>query len=79
MTSNTILKPYDGLNIPFTSEGYLNATVVAAHFGKRPNDWLALPETKDYLNQLPDFLVIDKNQLVISKRGADGARKEESE
>lgn len=70
MTSNTILKPYDGLNIPFTSEGYLNATVVAAHFGKRPNDWLALPETKDYLNQLPDFLVIDKNQLVISKRGA---------
>lgn len=70
MSSNTILKPYDGLNIPFTSEGYLNATVVASHFGKRPNDWLALPETKEYIKQLPDFLVIDSNQLVISKRGA---------
>lgn len=69
--SNTILKPYDGLNIPFTQDGYLNATVVASHFGKRPNDWLALPDTKAYINQLRDFLAIDMNQLVITRRGGD--------
>jgi hypothetical protein len=71
LSSSTILKPYDGLNIPFTSEGYINATVTAAHFGKRPNDWLALPDTKAYVNQLCDFLTIDKNQLVITRRGGD--------
>lgn len=69
-SSNTILKPYDGLNIPFTQDGYLNATVVAAHFGKLPNDYLRTPDTQSYINQLRDFLAIDKNQLVISKRGA---------
>lgn len=69
ISSSTILKPYDGLNIPFTQDGYLNATVVASHFGKLPNDWLRLPETKAYINQLRDFLAIDMNQLVISKRG----------
>ena len=67
---STILKPYDGLNIPFTQDGYLNATVVAAHFGKRPIDWLRLPETKAYINQLCDFLTLDRNQLVVSKNGA---------
>lgn len=70
MNSNTILKPYDGMNIPFTSEGYLNATVTAAHFDKLPNDYLRLPETKVYINQLRDFLAIDMDQLVISRRGA---------
>jgi len=70
MSSNTILKPYDGLNIPFTSEGYLNATVTAAHFGKRPIDWMRLPETKAYISQLCDFLTLDKNQLVVSKNGS---------
>ena len=69
---STILKPYDGLNIPFTQDGYLNATVTAAHFGKRPIDWLRLPETKAYINQLCDFLTLDRNQLVVSKNGAPG-------
>lgn len=69
ISNSTILKPYDGLNIPFTQDGYLNATVTAAHFGKLPNDYLRLPETKAYINQLRDFLAIDMNQLVISKRG----------
>lgn len=68
--SSTILKPYDGLNIPFTQDGYLNATVTAAHFGKRPNDWLALPDTKEYVNQLPNFLVIEKSELIKTNRGS---------
>ncbi|MCP5197520.1 MAG: KilA-N domain-containing protein [Gammaproteobacteria bacterium] len=52
-----VFKSYEELQVPFTEEGYLNATAVAARFGKRPNDWLSLPDTQEYLNQLPGFLV----------------------
>lgn len=69
-SSSTILKPYDGLNIPFTQDGYLNATVTAAHFGKRPIDFLRLPETEAYISQLCDFLTIEKSELIKSNRGS---------
>jgi len=70
MQSNTILKPYDGLNIPFTQDGYLNATVTAAHFGKLPYDYLRLPDTQAYIAQLRDFLVIEKSELIKIQRGS---------
>jgi hypothetical protein len=71
MQSNTILKPYDGLNIPFTSEGYINATVTAAHFGKRPIDFLRLPETKEYVARLCDFLTMAESDLIVTHRGGN--------
>lgn len=71
MNSNTILKPYDGLNIPFTQDGYLNATVTAAHFGKRPIDWLRLPDTKEYVTRLCDFLTLVESDLIITNRGGN--------
>lgn len=70
MPSNTILKPYDGLNIPFTSEGYINATVVASHFGKLPYEYLRLPDTQAYVDQLRDFLAIEKADLIKIHRGS---------
>lgn len=72
MNTSLIIRTYEAeglqIQVPFTDEGYFSATEVAQAFGKRPNDWLVLPETQYYLNQLPDFLVIEKN-LVITKTG----------
>lgn len=73
MNTSLIIRTYEaeGLQIavPFTTEAYFNATEVAKAFNRRPNDWLALPDTQRYLNQLPDFLVNQKDSLVITKRG----------
>ena len=35
-----------------TDEMYFNATEMAKPFGKRPNDWLSLPDTKAYIDAL---------------------------
>ncbi|NEV64133.1 KilA-N domain-containing protein [Thiorhodococcus minor] len=35
-----------------TEEMYFNATEMAKVFGKRPNDWLSLPDTKAYIDAL---------------------------
>lgn len=43
---------YQGMSVTFTDDGWFNATEVANRFGKRPNDWLALPTTKDYIAAL---------------------------
>ncbi|WP_052189822.1 MULTISPECIES: KilA-N domain-containing protein [Xenorhabdus] len=43
--SNIIPLDYDGHPIRFNEEGWINATDVAAKFGKEPNDWLSKLET----------------------------------
>jgi hypothetical protein len=72
--SNLILRTYETgeirLDAQFTDEGFFNATPVAQQFNKRPVDWLRLPDTREYIGQLCDFLTIDENQLVITKTGA---------
>src|ERR1039457_2374880 len=40
---------YQGIDNRFTDEGWFNATIAADKFDKRPNDWLSLPSTKEYL------------------------------
>lgn len=47
--SNIIPMSYDGLRIRFNDEGWINATDVAAKFGKEMNDWLQQYETLEYL------------------------------
>ena len=40
---------YQGTEIQFNEQGWFNATQAAERFGKRPNDWLNLDSTKEYL------------------------------
>lgn len=62
--------------MPFKSDGFFNATAAAKQFGKRPNDWLLIDATKEYIAQVIDLLqlqagtTIEQNQLVIVKGGS---------
>lgn len=48
--SNKIIKAdFDNGLIQFTQDGWFNATVAAARFGKFPHEWLRLPETIAYI------------------------------
>lgn len=46
----------EGITASFTDDGWLNATALADHFGKRPVDWLRLDSTKDYIAALTRHL-----------------------
>lgn len=49
-----IIADYQGFSVSFTDDGWFDATAAAAKYGKRPNDWLALPATKEYLGALDE-------------------------
>lgn len=58
MDENSKLVPtvydYEGNQVSFSKENgvMVNATQMAKPFGKRPNDWLLLPSTKEFLEAL---------------------------
>ncbi|WP_110599835.1 KilA-N domain-containing protein [Salinicola lusitanus] len=54
--SNIIPFPYQGQAVCFTHDGWINATDIAKRFGKRPVDWLRLPDTADYLEALAEAI-----------------------
>ncbi len=72
--SNVIPLNYDGLRVRFNEEGWINATDVAAKFGKEMNDWLQQYETLDYMcalskrvfsNSVPEQELIKINGLPV--------------
>lgn len=73
-----IAADYNGLSVHFTEEAWFNATEAAERFGKRPNDWLALDDTKAYLTAVENTSVTGipntpKNgDLIRTKRGKNG-------
>lgn len=52
MTARIIPFDYEGQAVRFNADGWLHATEIAERFGKRPNDWLSLPSTIEYLEAL---------------------------
>ncbi|SHE99391.1 ORF11CD3 domain-containing protein [Modicisalibacter ilicicola DSM 19980] len=50
--SQTVPFEYQGQPVQFTTAGWINATEIAKRFGRRPNDWILLPSTKEYLDAL---------------------------
>ncbi|AOF53668.1 hypothetical protein BKG91_11090 [Rodentibacter caecimuris] len=50
--TNIITADYNGTQVFFQDDAYLNATAIAKHFNKRPNDWLTLPTTQEYIETL---------------------------
>lgn len=49
---NIIKFDFKGHQVGFNNDGWINATEAAKKFGKRPNDWLALPDTINYIAAL---------------------------
>lgn len=70
---------FDGVPVHFNNDDYLNATNIAAHFGKRVGDYLRNVRTQDYIKALGEYLsetrkiVSEQNQLVIINKGGDVA------
>lgn len=71
MPSNhhTYVIPYQGHNITYREDGWFNATEAAAKFGKKPHDWLRLPDTDNYLSALCRQLRSEKISLLKVIRG----------
>jgi predicted nucleic acid-binding protein len=81
MTTSIITASYNNaITVSFTNDAWFNATEVAKQYDKRPNDWLSLESTKEYIMalhtalfpeiQLPEKMVIKQNQLLKTKTGS---------
>ena len=62
---------YNGSKITFSKgkDVYVCATQMAKPFGKRPNDWLGLQSTKDFLSAVSVTKNVGITELVITRRG----------
>lgn len=71
MSARIIPFDYEGQAVRFNADGWLHATEIAEHFGKRPNDWLNLPSTIEYLEALNRRTVTGSsgNAWCATKRG----------
>lgn len=67
--SAVILASYNGLQVRFDDQGWFNATPVAQRYGKRPNDWLKLPETCRYVAALSAKAKGRKSPFARATRG----------
>lgn len=67
---------YDGFPVLFQPDGFINATQVAKHFGKRPGHWLELESAKEYIEALQDDLGAGntgtQTQLVVTIKSGQG-------
>ena len=68
---------FQNFSVSFNEAGYLNATQIAKHFGKRPNDYLLLEQTQNYISALIEHfsttrkIVVQYNQIVIVQNGGN--------
>ena len=69
MAASVIHLDYQGTPVTFNESGWFNATVAAAHYGKRPVDWLALDSTQEYIETLADFSNCEKSSLLKTRAG----------
>ena len=66
---------FNDIPVSFREDGFLNATAIAAHFGKLPKDYLKNEQTQQYISALAENLSVRRkiltkeNQIVIVKRG----------
>lgn len=73
--ANIITADFNGISVTFHDDAYLNATAIAAHFGKAPKDYLKTEQTQAYITALAQSLsdrtkiLTEEKQLVIVKKG----------
>jgi len=71
--SGVIPFDYQGQAVRFSSEGWINATDVAAQHGKRLDHWLANAETQQYMAALSEILnTRNSGDLIQARRGRNG-------
>nr|DAO68927.1 MAG TPA: KilA protein [Caudoviricetes sp.] len=67
---------FGNVAVSFRQDGYLNATAVASHFGKRVKDFIKTEQNQEYIAALAESLSngrkipLEQNQLVIVKNGS---------
>lgn len=71
--NNIIPFPYEGHAVRFNLDGWINATDIAKHQGRRLDKWLATQETQDYIAALMRHLnTPKKGDLILTLRGRNG-------
>lgn len=73
MKTSVIPFDYQGQPVHFNADGWINATVVAERFGKKPAHWLELESTKEYIQRLSQRVASNVGKtditLVKTRRG----------
>jgi hypothetical protein len=73
MTTQLITRNYNDLTFTFRADGFFNMTKAAKHFGKRPNDFFALPSTVEYLTAANGVSNTQKSgDWIVAKAGNGG-------
>ncbi|OOF39973.1 hypothetical protein BKK47_05410 [Rodentibacter mrazii] len=70
--TNIITADYNGTQVFFQDDAYLNATAIAKHFNKLPNEWLRLDSTQEYIDLLCKNLNTEKSRILKTTRGVSG-------
>lgn len=70
MNNDLMIKRFEDVNVFFMEDGWFNATSVAKKFDKRPNDWMCLETTKEYIQELL-LELIDTGILVKGSQVTD--------
>ena len=76
---NLLTLDFQGMAVHASRDAWFNATEIAAMFGKRPIDWLRLPDTERYLAALcqreaekTGISKVRKSHFIKTKRGNSG-------
>lgn len=64
-----ILASYKGLKVQFDERGWFNATIAAQRFGKKPVEWLRLPDAMTYIAAMERKAKVGKSHFVRTRRG----------
>lgn len=64
--NNVIPFEYQGQLVRFNTDGWINATEVAKRFGKKPAEWIRLPDTTKYMDALARHLNVGESHLLTS-------------
>lgn len=74
MSKDIVQVEYDQSLMSFNENGWFNATAAAEKFGKRPAEWLRLPDTEKYIDALCDISKVGKSHFVKTSRGGDPSK-----
>lgn len=70
MTTQILNFSFQNFSVSFRADGYLHATAIAEHFGKRINNYLRNERTQEYMQALCDTRKsVSLSDLVIVKKG----------
>lgn len=61
-----VTRDYQGMAFQFREDGFFNMTKAAKHFGKRLDNFMASPETQEYIQALgknPEIQGVNRGQV----------------